>query len=208
MYCPARWIRPKLGSFDRSFRKICPPPILWALQSIRAPPCFLIANYTTIYIVAVNIHGTLVLNLFFSFPNLQLYLSLSKLQKLDLSASSAFGNWKRNNLRQFVNTTAQVTNVRSINSGFYKWKTIDDNQKSSFRNGLLISNFFIAHLWILVRYKTKGAVGVVSTYCAFAHLAIECLMANYCTRWRRIFKGLSHDGGRVEFSKKPPGHFH
>jgi hypothetical protein len=37
-YCPARWIRPKLGSFDRSslkrearkmFRKIRPSPILW-----------------------------------------------------------------------------------------------------------------------------------------------------------------------------------
>ncbi len=35
-----------------------------------------------------------------------------------------------------------------------------------------------------------------------AHLAIESLMANYCMRWRGIFKGLSQDGGRADFSKK------
>jgi hypothetical protein len=28
-------------------------------------------------------------------------------------------------------------------------------------------------------------------------------MANYCIRWHGIFKGLSQDGGRAEFSKKP-----
>ncbi len=33
------------------------------------------------------------------------------------------------------------------------------------------------------------------------------LMANYCTRCRKIFKGLSHNGGRADFSKKPPQHF-
>jgi hypothetical protein len=27
-------------------------------------------------------------------------------------------------------------------------------------------------------------------------------MANYCIRWRGIFKGLSDDGGRADFSKK------
>ncbi len=27
-----------------------------------------------------------------------------------------------------------------------------------------------------------------------AHLAIKCLMANYCIRWRGVFKGLSQDG--------------
>ncbi len=36
-----------------------------------------------------------------------------------------------------------------------------------------------------------------------AHLDIECLMDNYCMRWRGIFKGLSQDGGRADFSKKP-----
>ncbi len=34
-----------------------------------------------------------------------------------------------------------------------------------------------------------------------AHLAIKCLIANYCIRWRGIFKGLSHDGGQADFSK-------
>ncbi len=57
--------------------------------------------------------------------------------------------------------------------------------------------FFIAHLSILVRSKTKGADGAV---CAL--LRIKCLMANYCLRWRRIFKRLLRDGGRVGFSKK------
>jgi hypothetical protein len=28
-------------------------------------------------------------------------------------------------------------------------------------------------------------------------------MANYCTRWRQSFNGLSLDGGRADFSKKP-----
>ncbi len=32
-------------------------------------------------------------------------------------------------------------------------------------------------------------------------------MANYCTRWRPWVKGLSLDGGRLNFSKKPPRRF-
>jgi hypothetical protein len=28
-------------------------------------------------------------------------------------------------------------------------------------------------------------------------------MANFCIRWLVIFKGLSHDGGQADFSKKP-----
>jgi hypothetical protein len=34
------------------------------------------------------------------------------------------------------------------------------------------------------------------------HLAIKCLTANYCKRGRGIFKGLSWDRGRADFSKK------
>jgi hypothetical protein len=31
-----------------------------------------------------------------------------------------------------------------------------------------------------------------------AHLATKCPMANYCKRWREIYKGLSYDGdGRI-----------
>ncbi len=37
-----------------------------------------------------------------------------------------------------------------------------------------------------------------------AHLAIKCLMANHCMRWRRIFKGFTRDGGQADFSKNPP----
>jgi hypothetical protein len=60
----------KLGSFNRSSLKNPPaphPPRV--LQSIRAPPCFLIANYTTIKIAVENIHCALGLNLFF-YPQL------------------------------------------------------------------------------------------------------------------------------------------
>ncbi len=41
-----------------------------------------------------------------------------------------------------------------------RWMTI---KKSLLRNWPLIANFFIAHLSILVRCKTKGAVGAVCT---------------------------------------------
>jgi hypothetical protein len=40
-----------------------------------------------------------------------------------------------------------------------------------------------------------------------APLPIECLMANYCTRWRPWVKGLSLDGGQADFSKNPPQRF-
>ncbi len=36
-----------------------------------------------------------------------------------------------------------------------------------------------------------------------AHLPNECLMGNYCTRWRPWVKGLSLDVGRADFSKNP-----
>jgi hypothetical protein len=32
-----------------------------------------------------------------------------------------------------------------------------------------------------------------------AQLAIRCLLANYCTRYRLSFKGLSQDGGWADF---------
>jgi hypothetical protein len=35
------------------------------------------------------------------------------------------------------------------------------------------------------------------------HLPIECIMDNYCMRWRHCFKGLSLDGGLADFSRKP-----
>jgi hypothetical protein len=38
---------------------------------------------------------------------------------------------------------------------------MDDDQKSLFRNWQLIPIIFIAHLPILVQWKTKGAVGAV-----------------------------------------------
>ncbi len=52
--CPARWIRPKVGSFDRFllketwqmlFRKIRPSPIEWEPFKARVPSCTVIAHY-------------------------------------------------------------------------------------------------------------------------------------------------------------------
>jgi hypothetical protein len=78
---------------------------------------------------------------------------------------------------------------------------MDDDQKKFIPQLELIPNIFSPHLPILVRFKTKGAVGTV---CALlAQLAIRCRIANFCTRWRRSFKGLSPHGmddGRI-FSK-------
>jgi hypothetical protein len=56
----------------------------------------------------------------------------------------------------------QFTKVLSIPRGFYKLK-IKDNKKSLFHNWQLIPNFFITHLPILVKYRTKATVGAVCT---------------------------------------------
>ncbi len=54
VHCPARWIRPKVGSFHRSllkealrrvFRKIRPSPIEWEPFNARAPSRIVIAHY-------------------------------------------------------------------------------------------------------------------------------------------------------------------
>ncbi len=62
---------------------------------------------------------------------------------------------------------AQFTNARSIPSDFYKWKTIEDNQKKFIPPLAIDNEFFAAYFSILVRYKTKGAVGAV---CALLHI--------------------------------------
>ncbi len=58
-----------------------------------------------------------------------------------------------------------------------------------------IPNFVVAPLPVHVRCKRRAAAGAV---CA---LEIRLLIANYCTRCRCIFKVLSPDGGRTDFSK-------
>jgi hypothetical protein len=111
---------------------------------------------------------------------------------------------------------------RSFIAAITSTKTRDDNQKK-FLPPLAIDNkFFIAYLPIPVRCKNQRC----SQSCVRlnVHLAIKCLTANYCIRWRKIlifkvlcltanycirwrrifiFKGLSRDGGWAEFSKKP-----
>ncbi len=70
-------------------------------------------------------------------------------------------------------------------------------KKGSFRIWQLKPNFFIAHLQILAWCKTKGAVRAV---CALLRIWL-------LSTWRPCVKGLSIDGGRVDFSKNPPRPF-
>ncbi len=51
--------------------------------------------------------------------------------------------------------------ARKTHSGCSNWKMKDKDKKRSLRHWLLILNAFIAPLPILVRCKTKGAVGAV-----------------------------------------------
>jgi hypothetical protein len=76
-------------------------------------------------------------------------MCLSKLQKLDPSAidkcSMVFVPplaCEKEELRRFVNTIAQFTNARSIYSGFYQWRMIDDNQKKLFLHLAIDNDFF------------------------------------------------------------------
>ncbi len=48
---------------------------------------------------------------------------------------------KRRNWVRFVNTIAHFTNARSIQIGFYKWKTMDDIQKKFIPQLAIDTNF-------------------------------------------------------------------
>jgi hypothetical protein len=72
-------------------------------------------------------------------------------------------------------------------------------KKSFSRNWQLKPNFFIAHLPILVRCKTKGAVGAECDLTA--QLAIRCLIANFCRDVTVTLKGSHRMGDGRIFSK-------
>ncbi len=114
----------------------------------------------------------------------------------------AFSNWKMNKLRRFDNTIAQCTlvnasktvfaqftNARSFHRGFYKWKMIDNDQKSLFRNWLLILKFLHC-LPILVRCKTIAGQCQTSTWPTIPDWTLmpECRFrteaADYRKKWR------------------------
>jgi hypothetical protein len=76
---------------------------------------------------------------------------------------------------------------------------IDDNQKK-FILHLAIENDFFHSAFVnpcMMENQRRSQSGVRLT----AHLAIECIMDNYCTRWRPCVKGLSLDGGWRIFLK-------
>jgi hypothetical protein len=142
-------------------------------------------------------------------------MPLSKLQKLNPSAIGKcamvfvppLAIWKMKKLRCF-NTIApwpmlvrqSLYNLQRCGAFIVAFKSEKLNisiKKSLFRNWQVIPNFFIAHLAILVRCKSKGTSR--SGVRLIAQLAIRCLSANYCTSWRCNFKGLSQDGGHEIF---------
>jgi hypothetical protein len=104
-----------------------------------------------------------------------------------------------------AHTIAHFTNAQSIHSGSYKWKTMDGNKKK-FIPQLAIDTEFFHSAFVnpcMMENQRRSQSGVRLP----AHLPIECLMANYCTRWRQSFKGLSLDRGRADFSKRSLRHF-
>ncbi len=126
------------------------------------------------------------LETFFSFHNLQSKVRLSKLQKLYPSAidKCAMVFVPPLAVEKLRNWGVLLTPLHNIQMGGAfitaftsekQWMTIT---KSLFRDWQLIPNFFIAHLSILVRCKTKGAIGAVCVHIT-AQLAINCLTANY-----------------------------
>jgi len=82
---------------------------------------------------------------------------------------------------------------------------IDDNQKRFIPHLAIDIDFFHSAFVnpCMMYNQRQSQSGVHLT----AHLYIECLMDNYYTRWRHCCKGLSVDGRRADFSKKPPQHF-
>jgi hypothetical protein len=106
------------------------------------------------------------------------------------AATNTVGPWP-----MLVWQSAQFTKPWSIHRGFAHWKITDDSKKvdSAIGNWFQI---FSSHLCqSLYDWKPKAQ----SKLCV--PLAFKFLMANYCTRWYGIFKGLSQDGGCAEFSK-------
>jgi hypothetical protein len=59
---------------------------------------------------------------------------------------------------------------------------MDEDQKKFIPQAAIDTEFFIVHLPILVRCKTKCAVGAVCALLAGGQLAIRFQIANNCTR--------------------------
>jgi hypothetical protein len=77
---------------------------------------------------------------------------------------------------------------------------IDDNKKKFIPHLAIENDFYSAFVNpCMMLNQRRSQSGMRLT----AHLAIECIIGNYCTRWCPCIKGLSLDGGRADFSKKP-----
>ncbi len=112
-------------------------------------------------------------------------------QQLDSCGEYSLRTWIKK-LKRFVNTIAQFTNARSILSGFYKWKTMDNNQKKIIPQLSIDTKFFHSAfvnpctMW----NQKRSQSGVRLTVCL--------ANSHYCMRWHGIFKGPSQDGRRAD----------
>jgi hypothetical protein len=112
--------------------------------------------------------------------------------------SLALGQLKKEGIEGVLLTPLRILQMRR--AFIAAFTTMDDNHKK-FIPQLAIDTEFCQALYDV---KPKVQSDRCAPYCA---LATECLMTNYCIRWRGIFKGLSQDGGRKDFSKNPLRHF-
>ncbi len=112
--------------------------------------------------------------------------------------------------RHFVNTIApwpmsiwqSLRNLQWCRAFFTaftseKWKRWSKKVYSTFDSWYQIFSLRICQSLYNVKQKQSRS-GVHLT----AQLAMRCLNANYCTRWRHNFKGLSQDVGWADFSIK------
>jgi hypothetical protein len=81
---------------------------------------------------------------------------------------------KLKKLRHFVTQFAKFTNAWSIHRGFYKLKTMGDDQKKFILQLAIDTKFFIAHLSILVQCETIGAVRAVCALLRIGHYVPNC----------------------------------
>jgi hypothetical protein len=72
----------------------------------------------------------------------QLYNNLDSCEEYSLRTWSVFGHWKKKKMMHFVKTIVQFTNARSIHSGFYQWRMIDDNEKRFIPHLAIDNDFF------------------------------------------------------------------
>ncbi len=155
------------------------------------------------------------------FGTIQLRILVLNYSIVAIGPCSAFANWKLKNWWLVVAYYKGATNTvapwslrnlqmrKPFTAAFAseEWcMTIKKKKKKMFIPHLaIVSDFFhSAFVNPCIMYNQRRSQSAVRLT---APLAIECLMANYCTRWRPWVKGPSLDGGRANFAKIPTRRF-